>query len=262
MDAQELYRQGKLDDAIGAMNEEVRTHPADPDRRSFLSDLLCIVGNYDRADLQLDAITKVLPGAVATVGLTRQLVRAEQWRQQCFVEGRVPEFVDKPGERLQFLLQAILQVREGSPEQAAELVGRAEELRTPLAGTSNGTAFDDFRDCDDLTASVFEVLTSTGKYYWIPMEQVERIEFRPIERPRDLLWRRVGMDVRGGPDGEVYLPAIYAPAPAGDSARLGRSTEWSETEPIRGVGLRSFLVGEELATLTELTELSFTPAEA
>jgi type VI secretion system protein ImpE len=262
MDAQELYRQGKLDEAIQAMNEEVRADPADPDKRSLLSDLLCIVGNYDRADLQLDAIGKVLPGAVAAIGLTRQLVRAEQWRQQCFAEGRVPEFVDKPGEREKLYLQAMLLVREGSLEEAAGVIQQVEELRAPLSGTSNGTAFDDFRDCDDLTAGVFEVLTSTGKYFWIPMGHVERIEFRPIERPRDLLWRRVGMDVRGGPDGEVFIPAIYAPTPEDNPARMGRTTEWSETEPVRGVGLRSFLVGDELATLTELTELSFTPDEA
>ena len=32
----------------------------------------------------------------------------------------------------------------------------------------NGTAFDDLRDVDDLLAGSIEVLTTTGKYYWIP----------------------------------------------------------------------------------------------
>ena len=50
------------------------------------------------------------------------------------------------------------------------------------------------------------MLTSTGKYYWIPMERVEMIEFHDPARPRDLLWRRAHMVVRGGPDGEVFLP--------------------------------------------------------
>ena len=79
-----------------------------------------------------------------------------------------------------------------------------------------------------MTASFFEVLTSTGKYFWIPLERVELVEFRPPERPRDLLWRPVHMIVRGGPDGEVYLPVLYAgsAADADDQIRLGRTTEW------------------------------------
>lgn len=257
MNAQDLFQAGRLDEAIEAMNAEVRASPADPDRRSFLADLLCIAGNFERADVQLEAISKVLPGAMAAIALTRQLVRAEQWRQQCFVEGRVPEFLGPPDERLQLHLRALMLLREGDPQGAADLARQAEELRRPQRGTHAGQAFEEFRDCDDSCASFFEVLTSTGKYYWIPMERVTRVELRPIERARDLIWRRAGMQVLGGPDGEVFLPAIYAPLPAQAEARLGRVTEWSEVEPVRGTGLRTFLVGEEPLTMRELGELEF-----
>ena len=74
-----------------------------------------------------------------------------------------------------------------------------------MAGTCDGVEFEDLRDLDDLMAPLFEVLTSNGKYYWVPIEQVELIEFRPVVRPRDLLWRRVRMVVKDGPDGEVYF---------------------------------------------------------
>ena len=46
-----------------------------------------------------------------------------------------------------------------------------------------------------LTAGSFEVLTTTGKYYWIPTERVATVEFHPPKRPRDLLWRRATMSV-------------------------------------------------------------------
>lgn len=257
MNAHLLFKEGKLDEAIEAMNAEVRTHPADPDRRSFLADLLCIVGNFERADVQLDAVAKVLPGAVPTCALVRQLIRAEQWRQQCFGEGRVPEFLAVPDEALQLHLRALIATREGDLAAAAQCLASAEAMRSPLRGVCNGQRFDDFRDCDDATASFFEVLTSTGKYFWIPMSRVVRMELRPLERARDLLWRRVAMEVREGPEGDVYLPAIYAPAPQNRAAQLGRTTEWSETEPVRGVGLRTFLVGEETLTLPQLGEITF-----
>ncbi|MEI7815483.1 MAG: type VI secretion system accessory protein TagJ, partial [Coriobacteriia bacterium] len=72
------------------------------------------------------------------------------------------------------------------------------------------------------------VLTSTGKYYWIPLEAVELAEFRPPERPRDLLWRPTHMVVTDGPDGEVFLPTIYPLtfANGDDQLRLGRGTDW------------------------------------
>src|SRR5262249_44059097 len=162
-------------------------------RRVFLGELLCFAGDFERADKQLDALGQLVPEAALGVALFRQLVRGEQARQQFFSEGRVPEFLGQPSALLQLHLQASICLREGKPADAAALLAQAEQQRTRPAGTCDGQAFDDFRDGDDLTAPVFEVLTSNGKYYWIPIEQVEWVELRPLERPRDLLWRRAHM---------------------------------------------------------------------
>jgi type VI secretion system protein ImpE len=117
------------------------------------------------------------------------------------------------------------------------------------------------RDLDDLVASAFEVVTSTGKYFLVPMERVVSLEFRKPERPRDLLWRRAQMVVADGPDGEVFLPAIYiAPAEVEDDrARLGRSTDWigGDGTPVRGVGQRTFLIGEESVPMMQLETITF-----
>ena len=48
-------------------------------------------------------------------------------------------------------------------------------------------SFADFRDLDDNTAEVLEVLTQNGKYYWIEMRRVQAIEFTVPERPLDLV---------------------------------------------------------------------------
>src|SRR5439155_1325758 len=136
-----------------------------------------------------------------------------------------------------------------------------EGQRPRVRGTCDGQPFTDLRDLDDLTAPVFEVLTSTGKYYWIPVERVELVEFRPPARPRDLLWQRARMVVRGGPDGEVYLPTLYSGthAESDNGLRLGRATEWrgGDGAPVRGVGRRTFLVGDDTCPILELKELTF-----
>src|SRR5262249_5809527 len=156
----------------------------------------------------------------------RQLLRAEQARQQFYTEGRLPEFLGEPTPVLKLHLQASIQIRDGQPQEANRLLQQAEEQRPRPAGGCNGQPFADVRDLDDLTAAFFEVYTSNGKYYWVPVEQVELVEFRKPARPRDLLWRRAHMIVRGGPDGEVFLPALYAGTSreADDKLRLGRAT--------------------------------------
>jgi type VI secretion system protein ImpE len=121
--------------------------------------------------------------------------------------------------------------------------------------------FTDFRDADDLCSGFFEVLTTTGKCFWVPTERVALVEFHAPERPRDLFWRRASMSVRDGPDGDVYIPTIYVgdQAEQPDPIRLGRATDWvgGEGAPMRGLGQRVFLVGDEGRGVMELTTLTF-----
>lgn len=261
LNARQYFEAGQLQDAIKAMNNEVKSHPADTQRRGFLCELLCIAGNLERADLQLDTISTQDTQAATAVALWRQLIRAEQARQQFYTDGRLPEFLDEPTEVLKLHLEASILLREGKEKEAAELLAQAEEKRPKPKGTCNEQSFDDFRDLDDLTASFFEVLTSTGKYYWIPMERVESVEIRQPKRPRDLLWLEAHMIVHDGPDGVVYLPTLYAGSQTetDDKFRLGRATDWrgGEGTPVRGMGLRTFLVGDRDLTMLELQTVAF-----
>lgn len=266
MDSGELFKQGRLADGISLLNDEVKKHPTDPDRRSLLSVLLCFSGNLERADRQLSALATQDPGANVGVSLMRQLVRAEEWRQQFHKDGRVPEFLKKPNKRAELHLEASVLLRDGDLAGASPVLDEAEEARPKLAGTSGGEAFDDFRDLDDLTSSFLEVLTSTGKFYWIPLEDIVEMQFHEPRIPRDLLWRRCTMRVHEGPEGDVYLPAIYAPATEdlSEELLLGRATDWSggEDAPVRGIGLRTFLIGDEARTILELGEVTFSSAGA
>ena len=191
----------------------------------------------------------------------RQLLRGEMARRDFYADGRVPELLDEPAEHIRDQLQASIALREGRLEEAAELLRQAEDKRPAVSGECDGTKFDDLRDLSDSNAGFFEIITSNGKYYWIPAESVVSIEFHPPVRPRDLLWRRASVEVTGGPDGEVFLPSIYAGGAddLDDSLRLGRSTDWVEqtTGMIQGRGLRTFLVGDNDRTILELGEIQF-----
>jgi type VI secretion system protein ImpE len=179
-------------------------------------------------------------------------------RRQLFRDGRVPEFLSDPTEAQRLQLAALVALRAGDVAEASRQAEAAEAARPRTPGTHNGKPFDDLRDVDDLLAGSFEVLTTTGKYFWIPTERVISAEFHAPKRPRDLLWRRCSMSVAEGPDGEVYLPAIYAPEdPMTDLLRLGRETDWRQADggPVRGAGQRVFLLGEDDVAIMDLGTL-------
>ena len=264
-DAREHFSAGRLAEAVTAATAEVRAKPTDVPARLFLAELLCFAGELERADKQLDVIADQDMSMAVGVALFRQLIRGEQARRQFFAEGRVPEFLDKPPPRLQLHLQASIALREGDQAEAARLLAEAEESRPAVAGTCDDVAFDDLRDLDDMTAGLFEVLTSTGKYYWVAIESVETIEFKPPQRTRDLIWRQAAMSVRGGPEGEVFLPVCYAnPGVSDDAFRLGRATDWTGGDglPVLGQGLRTFLIGEQDRTILELGTLHLGASQA
>jgi type VI secretion system protein ImpE len=261
LSAKDCFEAGDLAGAIEAQNAEVKRHPADVARRGFLAELLAFTGQLERADKMLDVLGKQAPEAAMGISVFRQLVRGEQARHQCFTEGRVPEFLKEPPPHLQLYLQAGVLLREGKPDEAVKVLAEAEEARPHPRGVCNGREFDDLRDIDDLTAGFFEVITSTGKYFWVPIEDVEFVEFRKPERARDIGWRRAHMIVSGGTDGEVFMPAIYPPdgTEPDDRARLGRFTDWAggDGAPVRGIGQRTFLVGEDSLPILEIEKIEF-----
>ena len=252
----ELFNQGMLGEAVTAALQDVRQHPADFSRRWLLAELLCVTGDVERADKQLDALNPPDPPRALAVSEFRQLVRAEIARQQVFQEGRLPEFIEPPTESLQLHLQALIALREGKPGEAEQLLVQMEQVRPRVRGRCNGTAFADFSDTDSLTASFFEVHSPGGRYYWIPCAIVERIDFRAPQRPRDLLWHPVHMKVRGSSGSELFLPVVYVTtySQGDDLARMARATSWQggAGSPVVGIGQRVFQAGEADLSLLEM----------
>ena len=261
MTAVELFESGQLGEAVEAALADVKKHPTDIAKRSFLCELLCFTGEWERADKQLDLLGTQDPDAMMGVALFRQLIRAEMSRQEFFDAGRVPEFVDGPTATQKLAMEASIVLRDGDASRALELLQEAEEQRPTVKGVCNGNAFEEFRDLDDLVAGSFEVLTTNGKYYWIPVEKVSSIEFRAPENTRDLFWRAAHMIVNDGPDGEVYLPTLYYGSTTHDdnAIRLGKATDWlgEEDSVIRGIGQRMFLIGEEDHSILSLQAIEF-----
>lgn len=264
-DAGTLFHAGRLQDAVDAATQATKAAPLDAGRRILLAELLLFTGALERVDALLDACADIDPSLAVHVAEFRQLLRAETARREVFGSGRVPEFLGDATPAQRSALAALVSLGAGDPAEAARLAAQAEQERVAPRGTSDGTPFDDLRDADDILAGTLEVLSTTGKYFWVAAERLDRVEFHKPRRPRDLFWRRASVSVLDGPEGDVYVPATYAGTStvADEALRLGRATDWREEADgklTRGVGAVTFLVGEDGAAVTQLGTLEFTPA--
>jgi len=258
-DASKAYESGDIEGAVAAAIAAVKAKPADTAARGFLCELLCFQGAIERVDKHLDLLVDQEPDLAPGLSLFRQILRGEAARREVFEEGRAPEFIGPPPEHVLLSLKALAALRAGQPGEALELTAEAEAARPKLSGRLDETRFSDWRDLDDITAAVMEVITAKGTYYWVPLERIRHISFDPPKRPRDLIWRQAHIDMVEGPDAVVYIPCRYAgtEAQGDDQLSLARATSWVETPggPVRGAGLRTFLFDETDRTVMEVGEI-------
>lgn len=261
--AGDLFRSGALSQAIAAATAAVKAAPGEAAPRLLLAELSLFTGDLQRAETLVTALATLDAGTELIAAEFRQLLRAETQRRAVLHEGAAPEFVNGPTPSQTESLRALAALRAGDMEDALRAVAAAESERPRVVGSFTGangqkSAFDDLRDIDDILCGSLEVLTTTGKCFWLPMESLVEVEFHAPLRPRDLYWRRATILVRKGPEGDVYLPAIYDPAGDSDALRLGRETVWSEGPgPVRGSGQKTFLIGDDASEIMAIGSLLF-----
>lgn len=262
------FEAGDLQGAVAAANAAVKSAPRDFGARWVLAEMLLFAGELERADRILDAVIAEEPSPAVLE--FRRLLRAAEHRRRVFgKEGAAPKLQGEEATAAQTAcLRALVELRAGNPEAAAAAAAEAEERRPRVPGTHRPAgpgaapvAFDDLRDADDLFSPFLEALTMAGDYMWIPLERVRALEFEAPKRPRDLCWRRASIEMKDGQEGVIYVPAIYPWGDGGmpDGLRLGRTTDWLDAGggPVRGLGQRVLLAGEEALALNEAGALHF-----
>jgi type VI secretion system protein ImpE len=252
----ELYKAGRLGEAIDAQIAEVKARPADQARRLFLFELLAFAGELERATRQVDAIRYDDPEMSTAVASYRSLIDSEAARRRFFAEGMPLEILGEATESIRLRIEAAGLIRLGRGAEAAALLERANESTPPVVGKLNGKPFAELRDADDLFGGVLEVM-ARGKYFWIGLEQVVALGMLAPRHPRDLLYVPARLDL-ASESGEVFLPALYPGSykHPDDQVRLGRATDWASTEggTTLGVGARLFAVDDDAVGLLEWRE--------
>jgi type VI secretion system protein ImpE len=230
--AEQLYQAGRVDEAIQTLGSTLRSNPADVRARTFLFELLCFAGEYDRAARQLDVVADSSKEAGLGAMLYRSALHAERTRQELFL--------------------SVGQVGGEAPP-------------TAVTGTLNGEPFQTIEDADPRIGARLEVFAA-GQYTWVPFADLAEVRMEEPRRLRDLLWAparvKAGARMRDFEFGEVLIPAV-APLSwqhADWQVRLGREIDWQtlpdgEELPL---GPKMLLIDGELIPILEVRELVIT----
>jgi type VI secretion system protein ImpE len=233
--AQELYSSGRLDAAIEQLGVELRSNPTDVQRRSFLFELLVFSGQYDRAEKQLDVLAKASAMAEAGTLQYKAAIQAERIREHMFGTGDFPTTV----------------------------------APSPVSGTLNGKPFSAIEDADPRLGARLEVIAG-GRYLWVPLAHVARLEIEAPKQLRDVRWMPARLStapaLRHMELGEVLIPSLSSAAWKHDDfeIRMGRATDWDELPDgdFAPVGQKIFRVDGVDVPLMEIRELVLATGEA
>lgn len=232
MSPEELVRTGKLADAIQALTLELRDYPDDRRRRTFLFELLCFAGQYDRAEKHLKVLAQASQDSEMGGLLYRSALAAERERQAFF-------------ESHQYL------TTDSDPNPSR-------------SGTLNGRAFRSIEDLDPRIGPRLEIFVA-GEYVWLPFEHIGSIRMQPPKFLRDTLWAsaivQTGPTFQGQEFGEVLIP-VLSPASwkhDSDEVKFGRVTDWKQDgETLTPFGQKLLIVDDdEIVPLLEVRELEF-----
>ena len=232
MTARDLLQAGKLDEAIDALSVELRDNPTDARRRTFLFELLCFAGNYDRAEKQLAVVGQGSKEAEMGALVYHSALHAERLRQQMFATKSFP-LTTPP---------------------------------RPVSGSLNGTPFQSLTDADPRIGARLELFVA-GQYTWMPFEHIQSIQMLAPKQLRDLLWARAivrpAETFRETEMGEVIVPAI-APLTwrfADGPVRLGRVTHWEQFDDDveAPIGQKLLIVDGEDFPILEIRNLTIDP---
>lgn len=239
--AEESLRNGDPAEALARLQAQVRTRPEDATLRVFLFQLLCVLGQWERAMQQLQVASALDAGTLAMAQMYGEAVRCEAVRRDVFAGRRSPMVLGEPEQWLALLIESLLVGAAGEPARAEQLRLQAFDEADAAAGEINGRPFAWIADADSRLGPVLEAVIN-GRYYWVPFTRLSQVTLEAPADLRDLVWMPAHLQFENGGESVALVPTRYVGSEtSGDGLiALARRTVWEEfaADAHRGVGQR------------------------
>ena len=245
------------------LQQQVRGNAADVKLRVFLFQLLCVLGQWQRALDQLKVCAELDAGTLAMVNTYRSAVQCEALRESVFAGKSTPHVFGPPAAWVALLAQALQLDGQGHTAQAASLRTQAFDQAPASSGRIDAKAFAWIADADSRLGPSLEVLIN-GRYGWLPLSNLRRLDIEPVADLRDLVWAPAHLEFVNGGDTVALLPARYAgTAASGEAAlQMARKTEWLPLAEgqYRGLGQRLLTTDAAEFGLLGIKQIAFDAA--
>jgi type VI secretion system protein ImpE len=262
---EELLAGGDPAGALKALQQKVRNQAADVKLRIFLFQLLCVLGQWQRALDQLKVCGELDAGTLAMVNTYRPALQCEAVREAVFAGRTLPHVFGPPTPWVAQLAQALQLDAQGQGAAAAACRAAALEQAPASPGAADERRFEWIADADSRLGPVLEVIIN-GRYGWLPFVHLRDFAVEPVADLRDLVWAPAHLTFVNEGDTVALLPVRYAGTPLGEGGPLAmaRATEWLELAPgqYRGLGQRLLATDQAESGLLELRRVVFDAAAA
>lgn len=240
--AEAAIRAGAPRAALASLTAAVKAAPGQARLRIFLAQLLCVLGQWERAHTQLNVVAEMDDAAGPMREMVGHALRCEKIRAAVFQGRRSPMVFGEPEQWLATLIESMLRAGAGEAELAASLAARAFEAAPASRGRLDGAAFEWIADADSRLGPVLEAMVN-GRYYWIPFARLARVDIEAPTDLRDMVWLPAQLQFANGGEVIAMLPTRYPGSERSDDEQIltARKTEWrrdGDTDRWLGLGQR------------------------
>jgi type VI secretion system protein ImpE len=237
--AEAAIRAGAPKVALASLTAAVKASPANAHLRIFLCQLLCVLGQWERAHTQLNIVAEMDEAAGPMREMVGHALRCEKIRGAVFEGRRSPMLFGAPEAWLASLIESMLRAGVGESELANDLGSRALAAAPASRGRINGAPFEWIADADSRLGPVLEAMVN-GRYYWIPFARLSRVDTEVPADLRDMVWLPAQLQFANGGEAIAMLPTRYPGSERSDDEQvlMARKTEWRLAE---GVGEERWL---------------------
>lgn len=256
----DLLKSASLTEMLTTVIATIKSKPTDTDARELLFKLYCIDGSWQKALLQLETLTQLLPEFTKQAELYKNLVLSEKMREEVLSGKRSPGTLGNDLPEWVALLQQANQHQHDGEHQQSEALRELALLQAPesTGGSESTGRFSWIADSDGRIGPVCEFI-SAGGYRWIPFADIQTLTVSKPKNITDLMWVPAQVKVND----KVwygYIPARYPlTAEADNETKLGLKTEWHQlTDSLYiGAGRKMFITDEGEHALFDIEEITF-----
>jgi len=259
---EQLLQMANPVDALSQLQGQVKKFPADAKLRTLLFQLLSVLGQWDRALIQLNVAGELAEENLAMVQTYREVINCEMLRKAVFNGNKSPLIFGDPEPWVALLQESVKLSSKSLFLEAKDLRNQAFDLAPITTGTINGISFEWIADADTRLGPILEAIVN-GRYYWIPFSYISEISIEEPADLRDLVWMPAHFVWANKGEAVGFIPSRYPYSDDSPDAliQLARKTEWEEVsdDSYIGLGQKMLTTEKDDYPLFDIREIKFTP---